>query len=224
MFPPSAGAPLDGITRDTAALLFIDQQVGWYAAVADRAPLRPDHNLLRLARVARLLGIPTILTANGERGIWGPTLPELRAVFPDHPVIDRSPLNAWDDPRVREAVKATGRKQMLIAGHALCMCAMLPAFSLLAEGFEPYVIVDACGTVPGHVSVLVTEIIRVAQVGVTMVNTAPVLMAVTDSHISPRGLPGPGNGWQGLGPSAGQGVWRNVAVGSTRGAVACRAG
>ncbi len=224
MFPPGAGAPLDGITRDDAVMLFVDQQVGWYAAVADRAPLEPEHNLLRLARVARLLGLPAILTANGERGMWGPTLPELRAVFPDQTVIDRSPLNAWDDPRVREAVKATGRKQVLVAGHALCMCAMLPAFSLLAEGFEPYVIVDACGTVPGHLSALVAEIIRVAQAGVTVVNTVPVLMAVTRSHTSPRWVPGVGRTWRRPGHSAGKGVWSSVTAGSTHVAVACRAG
>jgi hypothetical protein len=192
MFPPSADVPLAGLTRDNAVILFVDQQVGWYTAVA-RRPLDADHNLLRLARVAQHLGIPAILTANREGGVWGPTLPELRAVLSGQEVIDRPQLNAWDDRRVREAVVATSRRQVLIAGHGLCVCAMLPAASLLADGFVPSVIVDGCVEVPGNLSLLLTEIIRVAQAGITVVNTAPLLLALTGKHEFRRGLPGLGS-------------------------------
>jgi hypothetical protein len=96
-------------------------------------------------------------------------------------------VNAWDDPRVREAVERTGRKQVLIAAHALCVCAMLPAFAALADGFDPYVIVDACGPIHTNLSVLLTEIIRVAQAGVRVVNSAPVLTEMMGGSFGPLG-------------------------------------
>jgi nicotinamidase-related amidase len=79
--------------------------------------------------------------------MWGPVIPELAEVLPDGlQVIDRSTVNAWDDPRVVQAIRATGRNKLIITGISTEVCLALPAISATAEGFDAYAAIDASGT------------------------------------------------------------------------------
>ncbi|HEV7451540.1 MAG TPA: isochorismatase family protein [Pseudonocardiaceae bacterium] len=137
----------ESLTTDNAAVLLVDHQVGLISGVRDIPLAELKHNVASLAKAAQVLGLPTIVTTTAADSMWGPLIPELRAVLPeDQHVIDRSTVNAWHDNRVRDAIKATGRTKMIIAGISLEVCAALPAIAATGEGYDAYVAVDASGT------------------------------------------------------------------------------
>jgi len=138
---------MERITRDNSAVCLIDHQVGLLSGVRDITVNELKHNVVSLAKAARILGIPTIATTTAKDVFWGPTFPELVAVLDTntYPIIDRMTMNAWDDPRFVGAVEATGRKHLIFAGVTLQICAALPAYSALAAGYKTYVAVDASG-------------------------------------------------------------------------------
>lgn len=97
--------------------------------------------------LAAYFKLPTILTTSFETGPNGPLLPELKEQFPDAPFIARpGQINAWDNEEFVAAVKATGKKQLIIAGVVTEVCVAFPALSALAEGYEVFVVTDASGT------------------------------------------------------------------------------
>jgi nicotinamidase-related amidase len=132
----------ESLTTDNAAVLLVDHQVGLISGVRDIPLAELKHNVASLAKAAQVLGLPTIVTTTAADSMWGPLIPELRAVLPE----DRSTVNAWHDNRVRDAIKATGRTKMIIAGISLEVCAALPAIAATGEGYDAYVAVDASGT------------------------------------------------------------------------------
>jgi nicotinamidase-related amidase len=137
----------ESLTTNNAAVLLVDHQVGLISGVRDIPLAELKHNVASLAKAAQVLGLPTIVTTTAADSMWGPLIPELRAVLPeDQHVIDRSIVNAWHDDRVRDAIKATGRTKMIIAGISLEVCAALPAIAATGEGYDAYVAVDASGT------------------------------------------------------------------------------
>jgi nicotinamidase-related amidase len=103
------------------------------------------HNVVGLAKAAKALGLPIVPATTARDGMWGPTIPELKAVVGDD-ILDRSSINAWDDPRFVAAVKATKRDHLIIAGLSFEVCATFPAISAKEAGFDPVVALDACGT------------------------------------------------------------------------------
>jgi nicotinamidase-related amidase len=105
------------ISRDEAAVLFVDHQCGLTALVQDYSPSEFKNSVLALADMARYFKLPTILTTSFEQGPNGPLVPELKEMFPDAPFIARpGQINAWDNEDFVKAVKDTGRKQLIIAG------------------------------------------------------------------------------------------------------------
>lgn len=134
------------LSRENTALLLVDHQVGLLSGVRDFSTAELTHNIVGLAKAAKALGVPIIVTAVGSDGLWGPTLPELLAALPEIKVIKRTTINAWDDPEVVKAVKATGKKQLLVAGISLEVCASLPAISAKQDGYDARVVLDASGT------------------------------------------------------------------------------
>ena len=103
------------------------------------------HNVVAFARVARVLGVPVVLTSTAPM-MWGPTLPELTKALPGVENIERSLVNSWDEPRVREAVKRTGRQKLLIAGITTPVCLTFAARSAAADGYDVYALLDGSGT------------------------------------------------------------------------------
>jgi hypothetical protein len=77
------------------------------------------HNVVGLAKAARALKLPIVVTTTARDSMWGPTFPELVEALPGVPIIDRSSVNAFDDPKVAEAITATGRKKLIFAGISL---------------------------------------------------------------------------------------------------------
>ncbi|HEU4805058.1 MAG TPA: isochorismate family cysteine hydrolase YcaC [Nitrobacter sp.] len=139
--------PYNRLDKDKAAVLMVDHQAGLLSLVRDIDPDRFKNNVLALADLAKYFKLPTVLTTSFEDGPNGPLVPELKALFPDAPYIARpGQINAWDNADFVKAVKATGRKQLIIAGVVTEVCVAFPALSAIEEGFEVFVVTDASGT------------------------------------------------------------------------------
>lgn len=135
------------IDKDNAAVLLVDHQAGLLSLVRDIEPDKFNNNVLALADAAKYFNLPTILTTSFENGPNGPLMPQLKEMFPDAPYIARpGQINAWDNEDFVKAVKATGKKQLIIAGVVTEVCVAFPALSALEEGFEVFVVTDASGT------------------------------------------------------------------------------
>lgn len=135
------------LDKDNAAVLLVDHQAGLLSLVRDIDPDKFKNNVLALADAAKYFNLPTILTTSFENGPNGPLVPELKELFPDAPYIARpGQINAWDNEDFVKAVKATGKKQLIIAGVVTEVCVAFPALSALAEDFDVFVITDASGT------------------------------------------------------------------------------
>ncbi|MBD3896295.1 hydrolase [Halomonas sp. ML-15] len=135
------------LDKDDVALLLVDHQAGLLSLVRDFSPDDFKNNVLALADIAKFFDIPTILTTSFEDGPNGPMVPELVETFPDAPYFARpGQINAWDNEEFVAAIKATGKKQLLIAGVVTEVCVAFPTLSALEEGYEVFVVTDASGT------------------------------------------------------------------------------
>ncbi len=145
--PTFAKIGLDALlTPENCVFLLIDHQPFQLANVNSHDPTIVIHNVTALAKTAKAFGIPTILTTvNEERG--GALFKQLQAVLPDQKPINRTFINAWEDRRVVEAVKQTGRKKLVIAALWTEMCLAMPAIHAMGDGYDVYVVTDASGGV-----------------------------------------------------------------------------
>jgi nicotinamidase-related amidase len=135
------------LSKDDAAVLFIDHQSGLVPLVQDFAPDAFHNNVLALADIAKYFKLPSIVTTSFETGPNGPVLSELKAMLPTAPHIARpGEINAWDNQDFVKAVKNTGKKQLIIAGIVTDVCVAFPALSALQAGYQVFVITDASGT------------------------------------------------------------------------------
>jgi len=139
--------PYVRLDKNDAAVLLVDHQTGLLSLVRDIDPDKFKNNVLALSDLAKYFQLPTILTTSFEDGPNGPLVPELRETFPDAPYIARpGQINAWDNEDFVQAVKATGTKQLIIAGVVTEVCVAFPTLSALAEDFDVFVVTDASGT------------------------------------------------------------------------------
>ncbi len=135
------------LDKNDAAMLLVDHQSGLISLVQDFEPSEFKNNVLATAACGAYFRLPTILTTSFEDGPNGPLVPELKEMFPKAPYIARpGNINAWDNDEFLAAVKATGKKQLIIAGVVTEVCVAFPALSAIEEGFEVFVITDASGT------------------------------------------------------------------------------
>ena len=135
------------LDKNNAVVLLVDHQAGLLSLVRDIDPDKFRNNVLAVADLAKYFNLPTILTTSFEQGPNGPLMPELKAMFPDAPFIPRpGQINAWDNEDFVAAIKATGRKQLIIAGVVTEVCVAFPALAAIEEGFEVFVVTDASGT------------------------------------------------------------------------------
>lgn len=131
---------------EDSVLVLIDHQPYQLANLNSHDPHMVVNNSAGLAKAAKAFGVPTILTSViAERG--GLIFPQITDVFPSQEVIDRTLINTWQDPKVVDAVKATGRKQLIIAGLWTEVCVAMPVIQALGEGWDVTVVTDACGGV-----------------------------------------------------------------------------
>ncbi|MCG6560704.1 isochorismatase family protein [Ruegeria sp. 1NDH52C] len=166
----------DPLTRDNAAVVFVDNQVGLMTGIRDYSIADLKHNIVGLAKAAKALGLPIVTTTTSSETLWGPAIPELLEALPDQTFIDRTTVNAWDDPRVEEAIRATGRSKLIFAGLSLEVCAAFPAMRAVREGFEAYVAVDASGTF--NMTKRETALHRLTQAGVVIADGASLMIEI----------------------------------------------
>ena len=139
--------PYTRLDINDAVVLLVDHQAGLMSLVRDYDPDRFKHNVLAVADLAAYFQLPTILTTSFEDGPNGPIMPELKMKFPDAPFIARpGQINAWDKPDFVAAVRATGRKQLIIAGVVTEVCVAFVALSAIEDEFEVFAVTDASGT------------------------------------------------------------------------------
>ena len=134
------------LTPQNAAVLIIDFQPVQVSSIASRDKRQLVANITALARIAKLYGLPVVLaTVNVSTGRNQPTIHQIIEVLGDIPIIDRTSINAWEDSDFVAAVKATGRKKLIMAALWTEVCLVHPALDAIADGFEVYPVVDACG-------------------------------------------------------------------------------
>ena len=138
---------LDALLRpEDSVLVLIDHQPYQLTNLNSHDPQMVVNNATALAKTAKAFAVPTILTSViAERG--GLIFPHITDVFPGQEVIDRTFINTWEDQRVVDQVKATGRKQLIIAGLWTEICVAMPVIQALGEGWDVTVITDASGAV-----------------------------------------------------------------------------
>ncbi len=161
------------IDPNNVAMLLIDHQSGLFQTVKDLTVPELRANVVTLAKVATLCNVPVITTASVPQGPNGPLIPEIHQFAPHAQYVARKgQINAWDNPDFVEAVKATGKKQLIIAGTITSVCMAFPSISAVAEGFHVFAVIDASGTY----SKMAQEITlaRVVQAGVVPIDTAAV--------------------------------------------------
>ncbi|MEV7292909.1 hydrolase [Streptomyces microflavus] len=160
------------LTPEESVLVLIDHQPFQFANLNSHEPTMVVNNVVGLAKAAKAFGVPTVLTTVlEERG--GLLIQGIQDVFPEQKPIDRTFINTWQDERVVDAVKATGRKKLVLAGLWTEICLAMPAIQAAGEGFEVYAVTDASGGVSAEAHDMAVR--RMVQAGVVPITWMAVL-------------------------------------------------
>src|ERR1700712_5344025 len=135
------------LTPTDHALVMIDFQSQMAFATKSIDPIVLRTNAALVAHAAAGFKVPTILTTVAEKTFSGPMFTEITEAFPGQKMLDRSSMNTWEDAPVIENVNRIGKRRIVLAGLWTSVCIVGPALSALDQGFEVYVIADACGDV-----------------------------------------------------------------------------
>lgn len=134
------------LTPDNCALILIDHQPFQFAGLRSHDTQTIINNVVGLTKSAKTFGVPTLFTTVlEERG--GLLIKQLQEVFPDQKPINRTFINTWQDERVVDWVKATGKKKIVMAALWTEICLAMPVIQALGEGYEVYIVTDASGGV-----------------------------------------------------------------------------
>lgn len=175
-------------TADTAALLLIDHQVGTMGWVKSIAFEEMKRNALMVAKTAKILKLPVVMTSSMEEYAQGPLISELAEIFPDEFAarIKRvGVVNAMDDENFAAAVKATGRRKFVIAGVTNDVCTVYPALTLASQGYEVQVVADAGGSPSEMADDMALR--RMEKNGVTLTSTNQLIAELAGSWATPEG-------------------------------------
>jgi nicotinamidase-related amidase len=186
---------------EDSVLVLIDHQPYQLTNLNSHDPHMAVNNATGLAKAAKAFSVPTILTSVlADRG--GLIFPQITDVFPGQDVIDRTLINTWEDQKVVDAVKKTGRKQLIIAGLFTEICVAMPAIQAAGEGWDVTVITDACGgvSVEAH-EVAIQRMIAAGcnmmtwmalacewQRDYTRAETLPALVSLLKDHMAGSGM------------------------------------
>lgn len=105
------------------------------------------NNVALVGQAATTFNVPVILTTVAENTFSGPMFDELKEAFPDHAVLERTSMNSWEDSSVVAEINRLGNARIVFAGLWTSVCIVGPVSSAIDQGFEVYVIADACGDV-----------------------------------------------------------------------------
>jgi len=183
------------LTPDNCALLLIDHQAFQFAGLRSHDTQTIINNVVGLAKAAKVFDVPTLFTTVLERQ-GGYLLKPLQDVFPDQKPIDRTFINTWEDPRIVDWVRKTGRKKIVMAALWTEICLAMPAIQALGDGYEVFIVTDASGgvSVEAH-EMAIHRMIRAGAIPITWMvfgaelqrdwartNTAPALAQMLVEH------------------------------------------
>lgn len=177
-------------TPTDAAMVLIDHQVGTNTWASTTPLALLQRNVIILAKFAAGTGMPVVLTSSQETNVnvQGPLMPELVGVLPEAfaaRIRRQGVVNAWDDPDFAAAVRATGRKNLVMAGVTTDVCMVSPAISAVEEGFDVQVVCDACGSSNQIAEEMSWR--RMESAGVRLTSTNAVVAELVRNWASPAG-------------------------------------
>ncbi|CAH0351152.1 hydrolase [Aquabacterium sp. CECT 9606] len=169
---PTPGAKL--LTPNDHALILIDfqSQMAFATHSIDAVSLR--NNAALVSRAAAGFKVPTILTTVAEKSFSGPMFDEVTSAFPGQALLDRTSMNTWEDANVIKQVNAIGKDRLVFAGLWTSVCIVGPTLSALDQGYEVYVIADACGDVSDEAHERAMQ--RMIQAGVRPITSVQYLL------------------------------------------------
>ncbi|MFE2943497.1 hydrolase [Streptomyces sp. NPDC059255] len=175
------------LTPEESVVVLIDHQPFQFANLNSHEPTMVVNNSVALAKAAKVFDVPTILTTVlEERG--GYLIKGLQDVFPEQKPINRTVINTWEDQVVVDAVKATGRKKLIIAGLWTEVCVAMPAIQAAGEGFEVFVVTDASGGASKETHDMAVR--RMIQAGVVPITWLAVMSEWQRDYAREKTLPG----------------------------------
>lgn len=175
-------------TADQSALLLIDHQIGTMQLIRNLDLDEVRAKTLALAKAARILGLPVILTSSQEDRLQGPLIPELAEILPEAfaaRIKREGIVNAWNDPAFKGAVEATGRRQLIMGGVTTDVCLIYPAISAVEEGYEVQAVLDISGS-PFELSEYAARK-RMERAGVSFTATNTIIAELAQDWSTPHG-------------------------------------
>lgn len=176
------------LSAENSALLLIDHQVGTMQLIKNIPLEVVKRNTIALAKTAKILGIPVVMTSSQEQNAQGLLMPELEAILPDvyEKRIKRAGIvNAWNDPNFKQAVEATNRKSLIMAGVTTDVCLVYPAISTVQEGYSVQAVMDASGS-PFELSEEMSRR-RMEREGVVLTATNTLMAELAQDWSTPKG-------------------------------------
>ena len=180
--------PQERRTADNATLLLIDHQVGTMQLIKNIDRELAAKQSIALAKMAKILNMPVVITSSQEDRAQGPILPKITKVQPEaHAARIKRPgvVNAWAYPAFREAVLATGRKHLIMAGVTTDVCLIFPAIDAALEGFAVQAVMDASGS-PSDLSEEFSRQ-RMRDAGVVLTATNTLIAEIAQDWSTPAG-------------------------------------
>ncbi len=161
------GGQRDRWTPDNCVFAFIDHQTGLTNLVNNVSAVEYKNYVIGLAKLAKIHGVPCVLTTSDETGPNGPMMPEVVELLPDAPLIARpGQVNAWSNEDFVEAIRKTGRKKIVMSGITTDVCVAFAALSALDAGYEVYIVSDASGSMSEQTQL--TSLMRMQDAGAIM--------------------------------------------------------
>jgi len=175
-------------TPENSAMLLIDHQVGTMGWVKSADLEEIKRHTIALARAANETGMPLILTSSMEDQAQGALFEELQKAVPEafeKRVQRAGVVDAMKDPDFAAAVKATGRKNLIIAGITTDVCVVYPAITSVLKGYNVQVVVDGSGS-PSKIADD-TALRRMESHGVTLTTTNQLIAELAQDWSSEHG-------------------------------------
>ena len=198
---PTPGPLLLSPADHTLILIDFQSQMAFATHSIDIVDLR--NNAALVSNAAKEFGVSTIVTSVAEKSFSGPFFDEVLDAFPNVEVIDRTSMNTWEDERITRRVNALDKGRLVMAGLWTSVCIVGPTLSAIAQGFEVYVITDACGDVSAEAHDRAMD--RMVQAGAQPMTSLQYLLelqrdwARTDSYEMTAGIAKKFGGAYGLG-------------------------
>lgn len=198
---PTPGAKLLNPKDHTLVMIDFQSQMAFATHSIDAVTLRNNAGLV--ASAAAGFGVSTILTTVAEKSFSGPMFDEIKAAFPGQAMLDRTSMNTWEDAAVIKKINEIGKTRIVLSGLWTGVCIVGPALSAIDQGFEVYVIADACGDVSTEAHERAMQ--RMVQAGAQPMTSLQYLLelqrdwARTDSYDMTTGIARKLGGAYGLG-------------------------